>query len=354
MNNKYLFDNFYNNAPGIWYFIPKNPEAYIRGKPSYGFGCIKYAEGSVYTGNLYFDGKNYNKIGIGQQDFTLSFLSKTSLPNQRIYKYVGEYDYRKNDWIYGRGVLYFVDQNNTPSYFVRGIFDGLNKVDDDNKSFDYNQLLFGYRKEMELDYCDRDALFRQEMSNYIHNSKLKALLIGDSYFEFWQYAPYSGKTFYESYDVSQVLNLGLGGTTFANWFKYLPLITFDKDPQKIIISLGINDMHFFTTIPQAIDNFKKCLQIIRKKFNDSKVYLLTVTYTPYFVNKRIKISRYNNRIKKVALEENVGIIDISKILKSNAEKTGENYFHEDQIHLNYKGYQLLKACLDEVLENDNL
>ena len=71
MKNYKVFDAYKTNSAGVWYFVPDGG-VFKKGKPCKGFGAIKYAEGSVYTGDIFYDGKNFNKKGYGQQDFTKS------------------------------------------------------------------------------------------------------------------------------------------------------------------------------------------------------------------------------------------------------------------------------------------
>ena len=71
-----IFDAFKKNSVGVWLFCPDKPSLYGKKKPCYGFGQIKYLEGSVYTGRIFFDGKNYLKKGKGQQDFIASCLGQ--------------------------------------------------------------------------------------------------------------------------------------------------------------------------------------------------------------------------------------------------------------------------------------
>jgi len=43
-----IFKSFYKEEVGVWYFIPNNRMKFNKNIPCFGFGCIKYAEGSVY------------------------------------------------------------------------------------------------------------------------------------------------------------------------------------------------------------------------------------------------------------------------------------------------------------------
>ena len=59
--NILIIENFKTNSAGIWYFVPEG--VFKMGKPCKGFGSIKYVEGSVYSGDIYYDGKNFEKLG---------------------------------------------------------------------------------------------------------------------------------------------------------------------------------------------------------------------------------------------------------------------------------------------------
>ena len=52
-NNYIIFDEYKTNRPGAWYFVP-DEGVFVKGVPCHGFGAVKYVEGSVYVGELYY------------------------------------------------------------------------------------------------------------------------------------------------------------------------------------------------------------------------------------------------------------------------------------------------------------
>ena len=165
-SNIKVYNSFKVNGNGINFFVPNDKELYKKGKPTYGFGQIKYAEGSVYTGEVYFDGTNYHKLGYGKQEFTFSGLGCVDpVINEKIYLFVGEFDYTKTNWIYGNGVLYYRDPEGNPSRFVKGFFSCLDKVAEYKGEFDYSLLVDGYSKEMESDYVKKFCLIQPELDD---------------------------------------------------------------------------------------------------------------------------------------------------------------------------------------------
>lgn len=335
-----IFNNYKTQSVGVWYFVPNDIYAYKKKKPCNGFGVIKYLEGSIYTGDIYFDGKNYNKIGFGQQDFSHSSLGEIDTNiNERKYMYVGQYDYRKTDWIYGNGVIYYRDLNGKPSRFIKGFFNGLDIIKPYTKKFDYSSLLEGYTKEMESDYNARKTLFNNELKNYEEIRDFETLFVGDSYFEFWYYEKFAGKIFKDSFDTTKNLNVGLGGTKFVDWYEYIPLLKDIKEPKNIVINLGFNDLHSNYSPDKVYRDFKKFLKMFKEIFPNSNYYLLDVVHAPGFVTFLEKERDLNNKMLRTSKRNGINII-------KNSEEIAEvqkniNCFDEDGCHLNPRGYEII-------------
>ena len=216
-NNYIVFDEYMTNRPGAWYFAP-DEGVFCKGVPCRGFGAVKYAEGSVYVGELYYDGEKFNKIGYGQQDFCRSVFGRKSIHSGlRHSKYVGAFDYRKTDWIYGNGVMYFVDDEGNPQYFVKGFFSSFDKIGEWQGEFDYATLLFGYTPDMELlvEPCDFVVDWVRERVAPWHDKRAEALLVGDSYFELGDNADYAGVNMFGKMFPQGYVNIGIGGSKFC-------------------------------------------------------------------------------------------------------------------------------------------
>jgi lysophospholipase L1-like esterase len=353
MRNKniVMFDNFKNGSTGVWYFVPNDMGLYKKRKPCKGFGAIRYSEGSVYTGEIYFDGKSYNKIGYGQQDFTNSTLGSIDpFINERKYMYVGAYDYRKTDWIYGNGVLYYKDINGNPSRFVKGFFSGLDITGPYSKEFDYTSLLPGYTKEMESDYNPRKHLFKAELKNYENITDLETLFVGDSYFEFWYYNQFAKTTFKNAFDTSKTLNVGLGGTKFVDWYEYIPLLKGISEPKNIVVNLGFNDLHSSFSPKKVYNDFKKFLQMFREIFPNSNYYFLNVCHAPGFVPFYERENLLNEMMEQNAIKNNITIIHNSEAVAKR--ETEIHCYDVDDCHLNHSGYEVMEAVVKAVLDKN--
>lgn len=347
--NYIVFHGYDTNSAGVWYFSAEKGEFHT-GKPCKGFGAVRYAEGSVYTGELYYDGKDFHKIGLGQQDFTHSTIGKTDERiHEKKYKFVGRYDYRKTDWIYGNGVLYYTDVNGKPSHFRKGFFKGLEKIKEYQGEFDYGTLLDGYAKDMEFDY-DETAAYRQSvLTGAIAACKdcktIDALFIGDSYFGLSDDPEYSGKHTFSATFPKSYVNCGINGSKFCDWHNYILRLADVPQPKQIFINLGFNDLHGGKSVKQTFSDYRKLLTQLRNYFPQAKICLLQVVHAPNFPVYYDRENELNALTENTAKKWNVETIDWN----GGIAASGENCFHADGIHPNECGYGILFGILNRFL-----
>ncbi len=354
MKNCKLFEAYKTNAVGVWYFTPCEG-AFKIGKPCKGFGCIKYAEGSVYTGDIYYDGKNFNKLGYGQQDFSRSVIGcLISAIGEKKYKFVGQYDYRKTDWIYGNGAIYYTYAGGEPSHFVKGFFRGLDKVGEYKGEFDYSRLLDGYTAEMEFDY-DENAVRLEELWCRILDAidktqKAKVLFLGDSYFEFADYQEFAGKNFFKNYFPENYVNCGIGGSKFSDWIQWIDKLKNITAPEKIVINLGFNDLNTGKTSEKTYRDFLELSKLLRGYFPETELYVLCIVHSPSCVKFLNAKDSYNAKIKEGAPKCGVVAAEWNSLIK----ESGLNCFHADGVHLNENGYGLFREFIDDLLKNGKI
>lgn len=348
MKNIQLFDAYYLNSVGVWYFTPNDFNKYQAGLPTYGFGCIKYSEGSIYTGEIWFDGESYYKEGYGQQDFSHSTIGITdAFINEKKHKFAGQFDYKRNNWIYGNGVLYYVDQEGKPSHFIKGFFRALDKVRDFEGSFDYSTLIEGYTKEMEFDYDPHRLIFTTGLGYLNEVKRIDNLFLGDSYFEFWNYPQYVNKNVFNTkFDSKTNLNLGIGGSTFEDWIDYLKLLKTDTCPKNIFINLGFNDLHCGYPLKTVISNAFFMYKYLRKKFYKANIVFLTVTHSPAFTKVHSQEEEYNQTMIDESIKQGFKVLDLNQYITSSKDKC----FYSDDVHLNENGYSFLLEMIKKEIE----
>jgi len=348
--NVKVFNAFKINDNGINFFVPNNMELYKKKKPCSGFGQIKYAEGSVYTGEVYFDGIDYHKLGYGKQEFTYSGLGDVDLAiNEKIYLFVGEFDYRKTNWIYGNGVLYYRGLDGKPTRFVKGFYSCLDKIGEYKGEFDYSLLVDGYNKEMESDYVKKFMLIQNEIDDLNNIINPETLFFGDSYFEFWHYEYFAGNVFKNIYDSTKYLNIGVGGTKYSDWYDLLDEITYFPKFKNVVINLGFNDLHYSknNTPKKVFDMMVKVIDKVNNMFDNPNIYVLNVCYSPSYCKLNNKEVRFNKLLDKYA--KKLGITIINNSLAIDNKNKEINVFDVDNVHLNPLGYEVMVEQINKSL-----
>lgn len=350
MKNYKVFAAFKKNAVGVWYFAPKEG-TFKKCIPCKGFGCIKYAEGSVYTGDIYYDGKKFNKIGNGQQDFSRSDIGKV-VPTigEKKYLFVGRYDYRKTDWIYGNGVLYYTDESGKPTHFRKGFFRGLDKIKEYQGEFDYSTLLEGYTPEMEFDYDEStgalEARWKVILSEISAARQSYTLFIGDSYFELFADPEFAGANLFHKVLPENCVNAGVCGSKFSDWLEWAEKLKDAPAPEKIVINLGFNDLHNGASVAKTYSNFRKFIAVLRSYFPNVKIYLISVVHAPDSTNYLEKENAYNAKIAECAKRNDVTVGEWNSLIL----ESGVNCFHADAIHPNENGYALFAQFIKDLLK----
>lgn len=345
-----LFTNAYRRfSAGVHMFVPKDEAAFEKGEPTCGFGIIRYGEGSVYYGDIYFDGKNYNKWGFGRQDFLLSTISVWNQEHKvRRAFYIGAFDYRETDWIYGNGVLYYVDENNRPACFVKGFFEGLDIIGPYTEHLTQEMLPDGYTLDMEAEIDNWRDKFRHKMRKISQVRNLENLFIGDSYFDLWDSPEYAGEhLFYENFPVSRNLNLGIGGTCFSGWMRFLPEVTALPPPKRIFINLGFNGLHRNRDSERNYKNYLAFIETLKAAFPDAEYYLLNVVQSPYYLDCEEPEEQLNALTLESAKALGVNILDMRTVVRENGGLPAA--FDKDGIHLNPRGYGAMTRQIKEII-----
>ena len=317
-----------------------------------GFGSVRYAEGSVYTGSLIYVNGAYEKYGYGEQDFTNSCMSAADFnaPDTLVpYKFVGFYDYRVTEWIFGNGVMYFKDGYGNPAAFIKGYFYATDVRGNWRGKFTPDLLLPGFTAEMEIKQFPPHYHRSQQLLNRLAGgAKCKTILLGDSWFEFYQ------TVYPQKFDADtagkSVIDIGIGGSTYKQWNKYflddlLSKIEFDR----VIINLGFNDVHSHES-PSAVANAaKKTVEAIRNHNKNAKIYILSISPSIHFKSFLVTEKRANALLEKLCMQFGATYIDTVSLFMNGGEYVScfDGLFVSDGLHLNLTGYELwTKAFVD--------
>ncbi len=333
---------------GVQVFAPEDPGAFERGDACKGFGMIRYQDGSVFYGDVCFDGTRYHRIGFGRQDFLLSHLGVFN-PEHKVRRafYIGQFDYRKTDWIYGNGAMFYVDADNKPAYFVKGFYEGEYIFREYQGDFDSSILPNGFTVDMEAFFDPFSDVLQQKMRAISGVKKLENLFIGDSYFELWNNPAYAERTFYEIYQNEYNLNLGVGGTCFCNWLRFVPAVKTLPEPKRIFLNLGFNDIHRHQPIDSVFANFIQLMTILQNEFPNSEYYLLNVVQCPRLPEMAEIEEEFNSMTLASAKKYRLKIIDMRSAIQ--AVGGTEKAFVADNLHLNPIGYSAMEQEISKII-----
>ncbi len=343
MQYEKAFENF---SAGVHLFVPEDKAAYAEKKPCSGFGIIRYAEGSVYYGDVYFDGTHYNKLGFGRQDFLLSQIGDLEpLRKLRRAFYLGQFDYRQTDWIYGSGIMFYVDADNQPACFVKGFYEGLELVGEYQGRLDASMLPDGYTPDMETYFSHWADVLEWQLQALPNVKRLENLFIGDSYFEFWNDEHFCGKKFYEVFPNETCLNIGIGGTRFPSWLPFMDTVRQLPEPERIFLNLGFNDLHRHRNPEIAFADYKKLLAELKEAFPRAAYYLLNVVQCPAELAVARQEEEFNRMTAETAEAFGVQIINMRTAVRDAGGL--EKAFDADNCHLNPVGYEAMTEQLQK-------
>ncbi len=345
-----FFPAYSRFSAGVQAFVPEAPDAYAQGAACKGFGIIRYGEGSVYYGDVYFDGYSYHKLGFGRQDFMLSEIGGFDSERKvRRAFYIGRFDYRETDWIYGNGAVFYVDADNKPACFVKGFYEGLDITGEYQGPFDASNLPDGYTMDMEAHFDYWGDVLRRQLKALPGVKKLENLFIGDSYFELWNDPAYAGKTFYETFDSRNNLNIGIGGTCFFSWPRFMQDIEALPTPKRVFLNLGFNDLHRHKNPDRAFADYKCLLTQLKTIFPHAEYYLLNVVQCPNDLDKEQIEDQFNAMTMDTAGDFGIKVLDMRQAVR--AVGGVETAFAADRVHLNAVGYSAMSQIIEGIINN---
>ncbi len=350
-----ITNEFKHYAEGLQFFVPEDEKAYAQGKPCKGFGSVKYNEGSVYYGDLYFDGTYYNKLGFGRQEFHYSDISG-EFPIRKVRRnmYVGNFDYRQTDWIYGNGIMYFYGYDNKPNCFVKGFYSGTFKIGDWEGEFNPDVLIEGFTPDMEDEFDAYTDKLNYRHEQFAQSKGIENLFFGDSYFDLWD-DPRRDIGFYEIFPKDKNLNIGIGGTKFHEWepfVKRLAEIPAEQMPQpkRIFINLGFNDLHANLSAEKVVDNARSLLNGFKKYIPNAQYYILSVVKAPNFTRYYDEELKLNALLKEKQQELGFTQIEMRQPHLDQVNGSFDN-IDPDGIHPNNLGYRVYETEIKKILES---
>lgn len=351
----------YIDKPSPVYFIFDNEDGKLENK-TYGYGKIIYPEGSIYEGNLYYFNNQFHKYGMGSQYFKNTKISYEEFGGPKglfIDRFVGNFNHLETNWIYGDGILYFVDKNNNPKAFIKGFFRCLTKIDSYKSKFDESLLIDGYSLDMEVEQMLHQSRFSYLLDKVKDISKVDTVLLGDSWFEMYEMPYYKNNHIYGSFiedtKDKSVLNLGIGGSTYLEWLNKIDKLLNKISFNKIFINLGFNDIHGLGVNADSsyiLSNLMKLEEKIRMINKDCEIFYLGVcpSCSTAYLDKKLEFSKM---VEEYCLKDSKRHFISTKEIFLDGIKYRDDFEHmfieNDGNHLNEYGYQKWAKLFKDLL-----
>ena len=245
------------------------------------------------------------------------------------------------------GVMYFVDDEGNPQYFVKGFFSSFDKIGEWQGEFNYATLLFGYTPDMELpaEPCGLVVDWVRERVAPWRDKRAEALLVGDSYFELGDNADYAGVNMFGKMFPQGYVNIGIGGSKFCEWLDWIDGASDMLAPKKVVLNLGFNDIHSGIELATVYKSYVEMVDKLRKYFGSSEIYLVQVVHSPQYVEMYKEECDFNAMTAATAATLGVTLIDWNDKIAASKQ----DCFHFDKLHPNEHGYALFEQAIKETL-----
>jgi lysophospholipase L1-like esterase len=168
------------------------------------------------------------------------------------------------------------------------------------------------------------------------------LFVGSSSIRLWQTA--------EAFPDAPVINRGFGGSTIADANHYADRVVLKYKPRVIVFYSGDNDIAGGKPPHEVFDNFQEFVDRIHNELPEARILVLSIK--PSIARQKFwpKMKETNALIAKLADEDSrLDYIDIATPMLAGAELPSADFFLDDGLHLNAKGYALWNKAVSPSL-----
>ncbi|MCQ2399955.1 MAG: GDSL-type esterase/lipase family protein [Clostridia bacterium] len=314
------------------------------GVPCHGIGEEKYGEGSVFVGEMTYNGSCFFKDGKGEQTFYDSVIRfNLAVNGLQMVRIIGVFD--RFNWINSNCVLLYDDENGKPSAWSKGHYIGVQKNKEWQGDFSLSLVPEQYASLPELTIPPKKLLIEEYHEKYADVTHTKNLFLGDSWVELWYTTPCGdGNVFEKQCKDAKIsgINIGVGGTRYENWMSEIGFIA-KLHPENIFVNLGFNDLHTDSTAESAFNTFNLFIDGIREKLPDVKFFVTAVSHLPKHKDTHDGERALNKLIEEYSFKnEFVKYLPVNGVYAENGitQENFNDFATPDGSHLNKKGYEI--------------
>jgi lysophospholipase L1-like esterase len=150
----------------------------------------------------------------------------------------------------------------------------------------------------------------------------------------------------------KVLNRGFGGSTIAEAIYYSDILIFKHKPKQIVFYAGENDISTPESDSMKVySSFVYLQKLIKQKLPETQLYYISIKLSPVRAKYWNTIKSLNKMIEQYCnSNQNCTFIDVNKAMIDNNLKIRGDFYLEDSLHLNEKGYQIWASIISKELK----
>lgn len=135
------------------------------------------------------------------------------------------------------------------------------------------------------------------------------------------------------------INRGFGGSTIAEINHYAPRMVLKYKPKRVVFYAGTNDINDGRTGQQVFQDFKTFVGIVHRSLPHCRVYFISASMAP----SRVQFAREYDEANRLVREEaahtgEFAYINVLPAMRNADGSLKEDYFLEDRLHMNQRGY----------------
>ncbi len=171
------------------------------------------------------------------------------------------------------------------------------------------------------------------------------ILYGSSTFTLWENAEFD-------LNIKNLINLGFGGSTLKACRAYFKRVVVPLLPQTLLLYAGDNDIANGVSETELVNEFIKLCDEVSEFLPNTKCFFISIKPSPLREHYLGAIQSVNNKIKNLSKKYTQwSYIDIHFLMLDKFGKPCKSLYGIDQLHMNSKGYKILKKSIKKHIIN---
>ncbi|MBD3265641.1 hypothetical protein GF373_03140 [bacterium] len=148
------------------------------------------------------------------------------------------------------------------------------------------------------------------------------------------------------------INRGFGGSHMEDVVYYADQIVLPYKPRLIFLYEGDNDIAGGKTPQRVLADFQRLVNIVHHDLPNTEIVFLAIKTSPKRWDKHVPMRQANELIQNYTRQfDFLHYLDTDAALWGDGKKPNPNYFKNDMLHLNEKGYPIWTELVNKFLQN---